>query len=61
MYEPNIYVNNSKINLYQLSIMSVFFNYLRTVGALFIPPKICPGLTVFKRLRSETSLIDVLR
>ena len=34
-------------NLYQLSIMSTFFNYLWALGALFIPPKICPGLTVF--------------
>ena len=39
-------------NLYQLLIMSAFFNYLRTLRALFIPSKICPGLTVFNNISS---------
>jgi len=38
------------INLYQLSIMSAFFNYFRALGAFFIPPKICPGLIVFNNI-----------
>jgi len=50
MYEPNIYVNNGKFIL--ILIMSAFFNYLRALGSLFIPPKICPELTVFNNISS---------
>ena len=38
--------------LYQLSIMSTFFIYLRALGTLFILPKICPGLTVINNILS---------
>ena len=54
MYEPNIYVNNSKfVNFVcQLLIMPEFFNCLRVLEALFISPKICPRLTVFNSISS---------
>jgi len=37
-------------NLYQLSIMSAFFNYFWAFEALFILSKICPGLTTFNSI-----------
>ena len=46
------------VNLYQLSIMSAFFNYLRALGALFIPPKIYPELTVFNSISSVSVMKD---
>ena len=39
-------------NLYQLSIMSAFFNYLWTLRPLFISLKICSELTVFNNISS---------
>ena len=47
MYEPNVYVNNSKF----ISIVdNVSVHQFRTLGALFVPPKIYPGLTVFNNI-----------
>ena len=37
--------------------MSAFFNYFRTFRALFIPPKICLGLTVFNSILSVSVVI----
>jgi len=45
-------------NLYQLSI-SAFFNYFQALGTLFIPPKICPGLTIFNSISSVILLIKL--
>jgi len=40
-------------NLYQLAIMSAFFNYLRAFATLLILPKICLRLTVFNTISSD--------
>ena len=39
--------------------MSAFFNYLRTLRALFIPPKIYPKLTIFNNILSVTRAIKL--
>ena len=41
--------------------MSAFSNYLRTLGALFIPPKICPGLMVFNSISSMAICMYIRR
>ena len=45
MHKPNIYVNNSKFKLIVDNV-----SVLQLLRALFILPKICPGLTVFNSI-----------
>ena len=40
--------------------MSAFFNYFWVLGVLFIPPKICPGLTIFNNMDLNIRIVVTL-